>query len=31
MQQNGGRAALPPLLRSAEAYLRTWQRAFAHR
>jgi microsomal dipeptidase-like Zn-dependent dipeptidase len=29
MSANGGRAALPPLFRSAEAYLRTWQRAYA--
>ena len=27
MQQNGGRRALPSFFRSAEAYLRTWQRA----
>ncbi|HEX6458824.1 MAG TPA: hypothetical protein VF032_07900 [Thermoleophilaceae bacterium] len=27
MQQTGGRRALPTLFRSAEAYLRTWQRA----
>jgi len=31
MQQNGGRRALAPLFRSAEAYLRTWQRAVRHR
>jgi microsomal dipeptidase-like Zn-dependent dipeptidase len=31
MQQNGGRRALAPLFRSAEAYLRTWQRAVSHR
>jgi len=27
--QRSGRRALAPLFRSAEAYLRTWQRAFA--
>jgi microsomal dipeptidase-like Zn-dependent dipeptidase len=31
MQQNGGRRALAPFFRSAEAYLRTWQRALRHR
>jgi hypothetical protein len=31
MQQNGGRRALAPLFRSAEAYLRTWQRAVGQR
>lgn len=31
MQQNGGQRALPPLFRSAEAYLRTWQRVVRHR
>jgi microsomal dipeptidase-like Zn-dependent dipeptidase len=31
MQQNGGRRALPSFFRSAEAYLRTWQRAMRHR
>ena len=30
MQQTGGRRALPPLFRSAEAYLRMWQRAVRH-
>jgi microsomal dipeptidase-like Zn-dependent dipeptidase len=30
-QQPGGRRALALLFRSAEAYLETWQRAFAHR
>jgi microsomal dipeptidase-like Zn-dependent dipeptidase len=30
-QQPGGRQALALLFRSAEAYLETWQRAFAHR
>jgi microsomal dipeptidase-like Zn-dependent dipeptidase len=30
MQQNGGRRGLAPLFRSAEAYLRTWQRAIRH-
>jgi microsomal dipeptidase-like Zn-dependent dipeptidase len=30
MQQTGRRRALPPLFRSAEAYLRTWQRAIRH-
>ena len=30
-QQPGGRKALALLVRSAEAYLETWQRAFAHR
>jgi hypothetical protein len=29
MGSGGGRAALPPLFRSAEAYLRTWERAYA--
>jgi hypothetical protein len=29
-QQPGGRQALALLFRSAEAYLETWQRAFAH-
>jgi hypothetical protein len=31
IQQNGNRRALVPLFRSAEAYLRTWQRAVRHR
>jgi microsomal dipeptidase-like Zn-dependent dipeptidase len=31
MQQNGGRRALAPFFHSAEAYLRTWQRALRHR
>jgi len=30
-QGNGNVHALPPLFRSAEAYLETWQRAAAHR
>jgi microsomal dipeptidase-like Zn-dependent dipeptidase len=30
MEQTGGRRALAPLFRSAEAYLRTWQRAMHH-
>jgi microsomal dipeptidase-like Zn-dependent dipeptidase len=30
MQQDGGRRALPTLFRSAEGYLRVWQRAMRH-